>query len=259
MDRPKPIHSKIFPETPADRPAARMDDSVPAASKDDFRVLSYQIEVLQRRVKELEARKDHESRMDLFVGRWEEFLNSAELRFEKIQEQFHRQSETYRAHIRDLQTKVSALMGSMKEREANDAALSESFERQQQSMQAFEAKTMQWQKTISNLELKSLGSDSNRKRFEKIQAHLQKHGEAVQAAFRDVRAKIEAVAGRINDRQVSESSIREMVERQQRLVQSFEFRLQQAQKVMSEQELQLMNSRSEIKETLRELARLKQL
>jgi hypothetical protein len=63
----------------------------------------------------------------------------------------------------------------------------------------------------------------------------------------------------VNERKVSEGVVKEMVERQSSLIQTFEVRMQQLQRVISEQELQLMNARSELKEALQELSRLKKL
>ncbi len=58
---------------------------------------------------------------------------------------------------------------------------------------------------------------------------------------------------------MSDAKIQELVDRHNQLVQSFEVRITQMQKVMAEQEMQLMTSRSELKEAQRELARMKRL
>ena len=94
-------------------------------------------------------------------------------------------------------------------------------------------------------------------RFERIQGHFQRQAEGIQASFRDIHSKVATVAGRINERKMSDGAITDLIQRHQQVVQTFEVRLQQLQKVMSEQELQLMNSRSELKEALKELDRLK--
>lgn len=100
-------------------------------------------------------------------------------------------------------------------------------------------------------------SASSRLRFERIQSHFQRQGEAIQANFKDVHSKVATIAGKVSERKVNEASISEMIERHQAVVQTFDARLQQMQKVISEQELQLMSSRSELKEALKELAKLK--
>lgn len=99
----------------------------------------------------------------------------------------------------------------------------------------------------------------NKQRFERVQGHFQRQTEMVQGGFKDVNAKMAQVVSKVNERKVSDGVIKEMVERQASLVQSFEVRMNQLQRVISEQEMQLMNARSELKESLQELARLKKL
>ena len=102
-------------------------------------------------------------------------------------------------------------------------------------------------------------SGSNKQRFERVQAHFKSQAEAMQNGFGDINAKIAQVVSRVNERKVADQMVKEMVERQASLVQSFEVRMQQLQRVISEQELQLMNARSELRDALQELARLKKL
>ncbi|MGZ3723435.1 MAG: hypothetical protein ACXVA9_10920 [Bdellovibrionales bacterium] len=97
----------------------------------------------------------------------------------------------------------------------------------------------------------------NRMRFERVQSTFQRQTEMLQNALGDVHNKIAQVVSRLNERKISEGVVKEMVDRHGQVVQSFESRLNQFQKVMSDQELQLMHARSELKEALHELARLK--
>lgn len=99
----------------------------------------------------------------------------------------------------------------------------------------------------------------NKQRFERVQSHFKAQNESFQSGIGDINNKIAAVVSRVNERKISENIIKEMVERHSQLVQSFEVRMQQLQKVISEQELQLMNARSELKAALQELTRLKKL
>ncbi|MGE4133094.1 MAG: hypothetical protein AB7F86_15740 [Bdellovibrionales bacterium] len=99
----------------------------------------------------------------------------------------------------------------------------------------------------------------NKQRFERVQGHFQRQNEILQSGFGDVNAKIAQVVSRVNERRVEDSAVKEMVERHSQVVQSFEIRLQQLQRVISEQELQLASARSELKEAIREIARLKKL
>lgn len=97
----------------------------------------------------------------------------------------------------------------------------------------------------------------NRARFERVQSHFKSQTEMLQNALSDVHTKIAQVVSRMNERKLSESVVKEMVDRHTNVVQTFEVRLSQVQKVMSEQEMQLMHARSELKQALQELARLK--
>jgi chromosome segregation ATPase len=99
----------------------------------------------------------------------------------------------------------------------------------------------------------------NKQRFERIQGHFNRQTEMVQTGFHDLNTKVANLASRLNERRVSENQMKELVERHQQMVQTFEVRMQQMQKVMSEQEFQLMGARAEIKEAVREISRLKKL
>lgn len=99
----------------------------------------------------------------------------------------------------------------------------------------------------------------NRQRFERVQGHFQRHTEMIQKGFADVNSKIAQVVSRVNERKVEDGIVKEMIERHAHVVQSFEARMQQLQRLISEQELQLINARSELKAAIQEIARLKKL
>lgn len=101
--------------------------------------------------------------------------------------------------------------------------------------------------------------NQNKQRFERVQGHFQRQNDILQSGFKDVHAKMAQVVSRVNERKVEEGMVKEMVERHASVVQSFEVRMQQLQRLISEQELQLMNARAELKDALHELARLKRL
>jgi len=102
-------------------------------------------------------------------------------------------------------------------------------------------------------------SAQNKQRFERVQGHFQRSGEMVKNSMTEVHNKIAQVVSRLNERKISEGVVKEMVDRHSNVVQTFETRLQQFQKVMSDQEMQLMHARSELKQALLELSRLKKL
>lgn len=96
-------------------------------------------------------------------------------------------------------------------------------------------------------------------RFERIQNHMQRQSEGFQGQFGDMHAKIAQLLSKVNETRLSENRIQEIVERHQQVVQSFEARLQQLKKLVTEQELQLSASRAELKDALKEIARLRKL
>jgi chromosome segregation ATPase len=97
----------------------------------------------------------------------------------------------------------------------------------------------------------------NKQRFERVQGHFHRQTEMIQTANNDVNGKLSHLASRVNERKVSENQIKELVDRHQQMVQSFEARMTQLQRVLSEQEMQLMGTRAELQEAVREIARLK--
>ena len=99
----------------------------------------------------------------------------------------------------------------------------------------------------------------NRVRFERVQGHFKRQTELLSNGFADVHSKISQVVSRVNERKVEDTVVKEMVERQAHVVTAFESRMHQLQRVMSEQELQLMNARAELREAIQEIARLKKL
>lgn len=100
-------------------------------------------------------------------------------------------------------------------------------------------------------------ASSSKVRFERVQNHFQRQGEMVQGQFGDMHAKVAQLLSKVNESRLAETRIQEMVDRHQQVVQSFEARLQQLKKLITEQELQLSASRSELKEAMKEISRLK--
>lgn len=96
-------------------------------------------------------------------------------------------------------------------------------------------------------------------RFDRIQQHMQRQDSQIQANSQDVHNKLAKIVSRLNERLTSDSKIEELMDRQQQVIQSFELRLSQMQKIINEQELMLAAARSELKEAQREITRLKRL
>lgn len=99
----------------------------------------------------------------------------------------------------------------------------------------------------------------NKQRFERVQGHFQRQNEMFQNGLQDVNQRMAQIVSRVNERKVEDGVVKEMVERHAHVVQSFEVRMQQLQRLIGEQELQLINARAELKDALHELARLKKL
>lgn len=97
----------------------------------------------------------------------------------------------------------------------------------------------------------------NKQRFERVQGHFNNQGEVIKSGFADINNRIAQVVSRVNERKVADGVVKEMVERSTQIVQGFEVRLQQLQRVINEQELQLTNARAQLKDALQELSRLK--
>ena len=96
-------------------------------------------------------------------------------------------------------------------------------------------------------------------KFDRVSGFAQRLEEFAKSGMNDLNLKQAQVLSKLNERKVSDAKIQELVDRHNQLVQSFELRLTQMQKVIAEQEIQLMSSRAELKEAQRELARIKRL
>lgn len=94
-------------------------------------------------------------------------------------------------------------------------------------------------------------------RIERLGAATQRLEEASKLKFQDVANKISGLVSKVTERKVADTKIEEMISRHNQAIQAFELRTQQLQKIISEQEMQIMNHRSALLEAQRELARLK--
>ena len=103
------------------------------------------------------------------------------------------------------------------------------------------------------------GQEGLKGRFDRIQQHMQRQDSQIQANTQDVHNKLAKVVSRLNERLTSDAKIEELMDRQQQVIQGFELRLSQMQKIINEQELMLAAARSELKEAQREITRLKRL
>ncbi|MGE0762637.1 MAG: hypothetical protein AB7N80_05110 [Bdellovibrionales bacterium] len=102
-------------------------------------------------------------------------------------------------------------------------------------------------------------ANATKLKFERLNGVTQRLDEMVKAGLQDLNGKQSQLISKVNERKVGDAKIQELVDRHNQLVQSFELRLGQMQKLISEQEMQLMGSRTELKEAQREIARMKRL
>jgi hypothetical protein len=101
--------------------------------------------------------------------------------------------------------------------------------------------------------------NATKAKYDRLAGMTQRLEEMAKASIQDLAMKQSQLISKVNERRLSDNKVQELVDRHNQLVQSFELRLNQMQKVIAEQELQLMASRAEIKEAQREFVRLKRL
>lgn len=102
-------------------------------------------------------------------------------------------------------------------------------------------------------------ANASKLKFERVTGITQRLDEMVKGSLLDMNNKQSQLISKVNERKVGDAKIQELVDRHNQLVQNFELRLSQMQKLISEQEMQLMSSRAELKEAQREIARMKRL
>ena len=110
----------------------------------------------------------------------------------------------------------------------------------------------------TNIKLEDV-TKQTKQRFERVQGHFKSQDEMIKHGFMDCHHKVAQVISRVNERKVADNVVKDMVERHTSIVQSFEVRLNQLQRVISDQEMQLMSARAELKDALQTLTRLKKL
>lgn len=101
--------------------------------------------------------------------------------------------------------------------------------------------------------------NATKSRIERIAAATHRLEEFSKLGFQEINSKYASVSSRVSERRVHDTKVEEMVDRHTQVLNQFEVRLSQMQKIINEQEMQLMNSRSALQEALREIARLKKL
>ncbi|MCB0411335.1 MAG: hypothetical protein KDD22_02345 [Bdellovibrionales bacterium] len=80
--------------------------------------------------------------------------------------------------------------------------------------------------------------------------------EIAKIGLQDMAQKHAQLTSKIAERRVNDTKVEELVDRHNQVLNQFEVRMGQMQRVISEQEMQLLNSRSALQEALKEIARL---
>jgi archaellum component FlaC len=75
----------------------------------------------------------------------------------------------------------------------------------------------------------------------------------------EINEKFAQINSRVTERRLQESKIQEMMDRHNQVLQTYDVRMGQIQKIVHEQELQLMGAKASLEEARREIARLKKL
>ncbi|MBC86515.1 MAG: hypothetical protein CL677_04985 [Bdellovibrionaceae bacterium] len=100
---------------------------------------------------------------------------------------------------------------------------------------------------IEALELKSRSDEGqSMHKTERVQSSIKHMESIIRTHVGDVNGKFAQVASRLNQQKVNEAKIEQMLDRHAQVVQTFETKLLGLQKVISEQELLLMNYKSEL-------------
>ncbi len=101
--------------------------------------------------------------------------------------------------------------------------------------------------------------NSTKAKYDRLAGMTQRLEEMAKTSFQDMAAKQSQLISKVNERKLTDTKIQELVDRHNQLVVNFEQRMSSLQKIVAEQEMQLMASRAELKEAQREFARMKRL
>lgn len=139
--------------------------------------------------------------------------------------------------------------------EGINLALIRGVERQVQELRnqikTLEARSAEAQTQVGEYtKLNTLRLDRAAQAMARIEQHLFK-------SVQDLNEKYAGVAGRLNERKVSETKIEELIDRHNQLVQNFDTRLKQMQKQQADREMQFLKAVAALEEARAEIARMK--
>lgn len=96
-------------------------------------------------------------------------------------------------------------------------------------------------------------------RVEKAIQKMTTFEERLNSAVKDSSEKVSFVASRIKERQLTDTKVEALIEKHNQIVQTFDLRISQAQRVIDNQSLQLAKQQQLIDEARRQIEKLKRL
>lgn len=111
---------------------------------------------------------------------------------------------------------------------------------------------------LENVKISDL-ANASKLRMDRLASSCQRMEELLKSTIYDLNEKYAQVASRMNERKINETKVEEMVNRHSHVVHNFEVRMNQLQKIISEQELQIIHTRTALADAQRELSKLKKL
>ncbi len=106
--------------------------------------------------------------------------------------------------------------------------------------------------------LEELGKVSHLK-SERLAQAIARSDEHMTKMAQDLSAKVAQLTGKVNERRLVETKVQEMVDRHNQIVHTFEQRMSQLQKLLSEKELHLAGYHSALEEARQTISRLKRI
>lgn len=96
-------------------------------------------------------------------------------------------------------------------------------------------------------------------KVERLNGRVQNFETVLKQNVIDTHERLAQLMSKINGNKVNEAKIEQMLDRHGQLVQGFEIKMQKMQRIISEQELQIINYKSELKEAREELLKIKRM
>ncbi len=96
-------------------------------------------------------------------------------------------------------------------------------------------------------------------RFERLQQALTRSEQLHKAFSQEVAMKVAGLVSKISERRTTDVKIQELIDRHNQVLQGFEARVSQLQKIISEKDAQILSMQATINEAKMEMTRIKRL